>query len=183
MLVLHMISPEEKRLVDALREYSEGRMSSDFPFDDMKFTIKSAADEIERLAAPTPAPEPQSEVAVEPVAIAMQIRLDLASIAPREAAALWAKPGVISEMNRLVAQALATPPVVEEAVKADAWQDIATAPKDGTPFLIAKQNSVFRARWFGGITVQPDGYSFGWELSIVDGWKPLPATPSRSATP
>lgn len=60
----------------------------------------------------------------------------------------------------------------------DNWQDISTAPKDGTVIalhLISKPTNFVAAGWWDGVIwrIAPSGY---W--SNVSHWQPLPSPPT-----
>ena len=57
------------------------------------------------------------------------------------------------------------------------WEDIGSAPKDGTPILVAMNGVVYRGRWWGGLTFLIDGYAVGFEPHKLSGWRPLPPPP------
>lgn len=63
--------------------------------------------------------------------------------------------------------ALATLEAHAAAASASGWQDIASAPRDGTPVLI----------WTGGPTPHADYYHNGWSGDEPTHWQPLPAGP------
>jgi hypothetical protein len=81
---------------------------------------------------------------------------------------------------------------LEAAGVVQTWQDIATAPRDGTPFLALwpyhkDWQSAFETRWDAGEDWTggdaPGWYAHGWG-HILDGyspthWMPLPASPMR----
>ncbi len=46
-----LLDREDRLLVEALRAYAKGDARPAFPFDDLKFTLKEAADRIAALAS------------------------------------------------------------------------------------------------------------------------------------
>jgi hypothetical protein len=68
---------------------------------------------------------------------------------------------------------------IEALLAEKAWQDIATAPRDGTPILLVlacKPENFVAVGWWDGVIwrIAPTGY---W--SNVTHWQPLPALPER----
>lgn len=99
-----------------------------------------------------------------------------------------------SELRELVQAMLAlrqsSPP---DGQPADGWQDISTAPKDGTHVLVCFDGTMTPptvAHWFGPPPL-PGLRAGDWYLSVqqLEGpsinpthWRPLPATPSNPGT-
>lgn len=100
-----------------------------------------------------------------------------------------------------------------EAADAAAWRPISEAKKDGSPILAKLRNNIYppvtdesslRARadyrW-NGLTIvlrhpglANDGFDMGWNVAApvgrggfpddwIEGWQPLPAPPTKEATP
>lgn len=106
------------------------------------------------------------------------------------AAQLATKPGVLSCCperklrdatsleQRLAAAIAALPP------QGDGWQDIATAPRDGTRILVAAKHHgewfVFEARWASGHNawLHVDETSLAGKVGRGDLWQHLPAPPA-----
>lgn len=86
--------------------------------------------------------------------------------------------GVLANFFARLRALLPLPPSDTPAA-GDGWQPIETAPKDGTPVLIADDSGVFRARWWGGEKWAVDGYSQGLWHDETLLWQPLPANPVK----
>ncbi|MGF1275491.1 hypothetical protein [Acetobacter pasteurianus] len=103
--------------------------------------------------------------------------------------------------------------IAVSAADAAAWRPISEAKKDGSPILAKLRNNIYppvtdesslRARadyrW-NGLTIvlrhpglANDGFDMGWNVAApvghggfpddwIEGWQPLPATPTKEATP
>lgn len=75
---------------------------------------------------------------------------------------------------------------LEDARRADEWQDISTAPKDGTELLLAHSEAVFSGWWHdGGSAGWTDGSTNHYDdycLLHPTHWRPLPAPPALQST-
>ena len=69
------------------------------------------------------------------------------------------------------------------------WQDISTAPKDGTRFVAVGQNygldseaqHVCIAQWFRGCWIEASDWNGASELAYLTHWMPLPPLPGSAA--
>jgi hypothetical protein len=63
------------------------------------------------------------------------------------------------------------------------WQDILTAPKDGTSILAAHCDAVFDAWWGGNAWVDGETNEWGDYITLSPThWMPLPAPPPKDNT-
>ncbi|WP_313444566.1 DUF551 domain-containing protein [Brevundimonas sp.] len=79
-------------------------------------------------------------------------------------------------LNNLLAAAPASP------LPGGGWQDISTAPKDGTEVLVMLKPKVIRLGWY----FKPSSRTEGWcdengKRLIPSHWMPLPAAPTGDA--
>ena len=78
--------------------------------------------------------------------------------------------------------------VLEDAGGAN-WQDISTAPKDGTRFVAVGNNyglysetqHVCIAQWFRGCWMEASDWNETSELKYLTHWMPLPPLPGNAA--
>ena len=106
---------------------------------------------------------------------------------------------VTGELNRLVGAApqqeapKAAPAKAADSAPEDAgganWQDISTAPKDGTRFVAVGNNyglysetqHVCIAQWFRGCWMEASDWNETSELKYLTHWMPLPPLPGNAA--
>ena len=103
-----------------------------------------------------------------------------------------------TDANTFNKAASPTPPAEQQAKAADSvledagganWQDISTAPKDGTRFVAAGNNyglygerpHVCIAQWFRGCWMEASDWNETSELRYLTHWMPLPPLPGNAA--
>jgi hypothetical protein len=64
-----------------------------------------------------------------------------------------------------------------------AWQDISTAPKDGTYVLLYSKSHTYTGSWREGSRYEPQPWELAWrdgsgKFNTVTHWQPLPPPPS-----
>ena len=94
----------------------------------------------------------------------------------------------LSEFLRVVASRAPADSVLEDAGGAN-WQDISTAPKDGTQFvavgndygLDSETQHTCIAQWFRGCWMEVSEWNEASELKYLTHWMPLPPLPGSAA--
>ena len=97
-------------------------------------------------------------------------------------------PGKVKMLAATTPPAQAADSVLEDAGGAD-WQDISTAPKDGTRFVAVGQNygldseaqHTCIAQWLAGCWVEVSDWNGASKLKYLTHWMPLPPLPCSAA--
>lgn len=143
--------------------------------------------------APQPSPTPQADSVTAPAAGAVAHTISDAQI---EAMPVWRNfVGLWPESRREIVDAvvdlLAAAPAqqVQEDAGGANWQDISTAPKDGTRFVAVGNNyglysetqHVCIAQWFRGCWIEASDWNETSELKYLTHWMPLLPLPGNAA--